>query len=132
MRGTYILLATLAHTHAFDNGAPYSRLPPMGWSSWDALAAGAGVSKQDLESLSPAPRPFITLNLCNNTVEDTVATLERLFPCRRLYCGTQFLHFCIAPARILRKLSSTPFLLLLFSSGIIQTTQSEIFAIRSQ
>eukprot|EP00729_Bicosta_minor_P016363 gene16363-14015_t len=41
MRGTYILLATLAHTHAFDNGAPYSRLPPMGWSSWDALAAGA-------------------------------------------------------------------------------------------
>ena len=26
---------------AFDNGAPHSRLPPLGWSSWDALAAGA-------------------------------------------------------------------------------------------
>jgi alpha-galactosidase len=28
-------------TLAFDNGAPHSRLPPLGWSSWDALAAGA-------------------------------------------------------------------------------------------
>ena len=26
---------------AYDNGAPHSRLPPLGWSSWDALAAGA-------------------------------------------------------------------------------------------
>ena len=28
-------------TVAFDNGAPFSRLPPMGWSSWDALGPGA-------------------------------------------------------------------------------------------
>jgi hypothetical protein len=28
-------------TMAFNNGAPFSRLPPMGWSSWDALGPGA-------------------------------------------------------------------------------------------
>ena len=39
-----VACATLAlpgGTHAYNNGAPHSRLPPMGWSSWDALAAGA-------------------------------------------------------------------------------------------
>lgn len=34
-------VAALAHSaRAYDNGAPFSRLPPLGWSSWDALAAG--------------------------------------------------------------------------------------------
>ena len=38
-----VLAAALAATaaQAYDNGAPHSRLPPLGWSSWDALAAGA-------------------------------------------------------------------------------------------
>jgi hypothetical protein len=26
---------------AYDNGAPHSKLPPMGWSSWVALGPGA-------------------------------------------------------------------------------------------
>lgn len=26
---------------AYDNGAPYSRLPTLGWSSWVALGPGA-------------------------------------------------------------------------------------------
>ena len=34
-------LALAATAAAFDNGAAHSRLPPLGWSSWDALAAGA-------------------------------------------------------------------------------------------
>jgi len=35
------LLLVLPFIHAFDNGAPSSRLPPMGWSSWVALGPGA-------------------------------------------------------------------------------------------
>ena len=38
------LLALVSLPHdalGFDNGAPHARLPPLGWSSWDALAAGA-------------------------------------------------------------------------------------------
>ena len=36
-----LALVALPHdAHAYDNGAPHSRLPPLGWSSWDALAAG--------------------------------------------------------------------------------------------
>jgi len=26
--------------HAYDNGAPFSRLPTLGWSSWVALGPG--------------------------------------------------------------------------------------------
>mmetsp|Transcript_71589 Transcript_71589/g.125298 ORF Transcript_71589/g.125298 Transcript_71589/m.125298 type:complete len:623 (-) Transcript_71589:83-1951(-) len=35
------LLAFFNVAHCYDNGAPNSRLPPMGWSSWVALAPGA-------------------------------------------------------------------------------------------
>ena len=34
---TPLLIAALA----YDNGAPNSRLPPLGWSSWVALGPGA-------------------------------------------------------------------------------------------
>ena len=35
-------LALLRGAAAYDNGAPYSRLPMLGWSSWVALGPGSG------------------------------------------------------------------------------------------
>ena len=35
-----LLLAGLAPAAAYDNGAPRSRLPPLGWSSWEAFGPG--------------------------------------------------------------------------------------------
>jgi hypothetical protein len=35
------MLALLTITVGYDNGAPHSRLPPLGWSSWVALGPGA-------------------------------------------------------------------------------------------
>ena len=32
-----MLVQTLLAVYAYDNGAPHSRLPPLGWSSWVAL-----------------------------------------------------------------------------------------------
>ena len=31
----------LANVDAYDNGAPHSKLPVLGWSSWVALGPGA-------------------------------------------------------------------------------------------
>lgn len=37
LKSTAILLATVSTVLAYDNGAPFSRLPSMAWSSWIAL-----------------------------------------------------------------------------------------------
>tara|TARA_Y100000780_G_C13510191_1_gene349619 strand:- start:93 stop:509 length:417 start_codon:yes stop_codon:yes gene_type:complete len=42
MRSLIVALAASAvAVRAYDNNAPYSKLPPMGWSSWVALGPGA-------------------------------------------------------------------------------------------
>mmetsp|Transcript_39657 Transcript_39657/g.123579 ORF Transcript_39657/g.123579 Transcript_39657/m.123579 type:complete len:522 (+) Transcript_39657:61-1626(+) len=37
-RGLAVLLGALGTAAAYDNGAPHSRTPPLGWSSWVSLA----------------------------------------------------------------------------------------------
>lgn len=39
--GVLLTVGLLSTTQAYDNGAPHSRLPTMGWSSWVALGPGA-------------------------------------------------------------------------------------------
>eukprot|EP01050_Picozoa_sp_SAG11_P043794 SAG11_NODE_20939_length_435_cov_1.008929_1_plen_87_part_01 len=34
------LLAAPVSVDAYNNGAPHSRLPPLGWSSWEAFGPG--------------------------------------------------------------------------------------------
>ena len=41
MKGHLILQWVLPFAAAYDNGAPFSRLPVLGWSSWVALGPGA-------------------------------------------------------------------------------------------
>ena len=36
-----LLLAALPGCLGYDNGAPYSRMPALGWSSWVALGPGS-------------------------------------------------------------------------------------------
>jgi hypothetical protein len=40
-RGSLITCALVGVVAAYDNGAPGSRLPVLGWSSWVALGPGA-------------------------------------------------------------------------------------------
>lgn len=40
MRTLRRLLLLVASAHAYDNGAPHSRMPPLGWSSWVGLGHG--------------------------------------------------------------------------------------------
>ena len=40
MRATALSLLCVGAVQAYDNAAPHSRLPPMGWSSWVALGEG--------------------------------------------------------------------------------------------
>lgn len=41
MKLTASALLLASSVSAYDNGAPYSRLPPLGWSSWVGLGPGA-------------------------------------------------------------------------------------------
>ena len=36
----FLLFLVIGLTFAYDNGAPVSKLPPLGWSSWVALGPG--------------------------------------------------------------------------------------------
>ena len=40
-RQSILVALVISPTLAYDNGAPYSRLPPLGWSSWVALGEDA-------------------------------------------------------------------------------------------
>ena len=40
-RVALLLLSLVAKARAYDNNAPFSRLPTLGWSSWVSLGPGA-------------------------------------------------------------------------------------------
>ena len=51
---------------AFDNGAPLSRLPPLGWSSWEAFGPGTEHPVRDYcdeNSVKAAADAFISTGL---------------------------------------------------------------------
>ena len=41
LRTTLLLLGLASKAQAYDNNAPFSRLPTLGWSSWVSLGPGA-------------------------------------------------------------------------------------------
>ena len=46
-RAIALLAAVLAAVRAYPNGAPDTRLPSLGWSSWTALGPGANHAQFD-------------------------------------------------------------------------------------
>eukprot|EP01059_Diplonema_ambulator_P000507 TRINITY_DN1041_c0_g1_i1.p1 TRINITY_DN1041_c0_g1~~TRINITY_DN1041_c0_g1_i1.p1 ORF type:complete len:179 (+),score=31.94 TRINITY_DN1041_c0_g1_i1:41-538(+) len=47
MRHAVALLSLLVAVYGYDNGAPYSKLPPLGWSSWKALGPDPNIPVRD-------------------------------------------------------------------------------------
>ena len=41
LRAALLLLGLASKARAYDNNAPFSRLPTLGWSSWVSLGPGA-------------------------------------------------------------------------------------------
>ena len=81
-----ILAVIIAGAAAFDNGAPNSRLPPLGWSSWEAFGPGTEHPVRDYcdeNSIKAAADAFIATGLYaagyrHFHLDDCWSTIERV------------------------------------------------------